>query len=130
MSVISLGLLLLNGLSSGTHGLANVASNSSRVGLGALAVHWESAEVSDASVRLDVLQALYVARDLSLEVSFDLVILDHLADLILFVYSKVFRLLGKINIRSGQNSVSEWTANAEDCRESNLDSLVVWNGDT
>ncbi len=125
-----MGLLLLNGLSSRTHSLSDIASDGSGVGLGALTVHWKSAEVSDASVCLDILQALYIAGNFSLEVSLDLVILNHLSDLILFVDSEVFRLLAEIDIRSSQNSVSEGTANTEDCREGNLDSLVVWNGDT
>ena len=88
-------------------GLAR-AFASAGVGLGALAAHGQAAQVADAPVTLDALEALEVHADLAAQVALDdvLAVLDGVDDLGKLLLSQVLGADGRVDLGLGQDTTA------------------------
>ncbi len=75
------------------------------VGLGALAAHRQAAQVADAAIALDALQALEVHADLAAQIAFDdiLAVLDRVDDLGELLLGQILGADARIDVGLGQD---------------------------
>src|SRR5262249_39544648 len=78
---------------------------SARVSLSALSAHRQPAQVPDAPITLDALQAFEVHADFAAKITFDnvLPILNGMDDLRQLLFAQIFRANGGVNVGLGQN---------------------------
>ena len=99
------------------------------VGLGALAADREAAQMADATVALDALEALQVHTDFAAEIAFDdvLAILDGVHDLRELSFAQVFRAHCAIDARAFQNLFRIHRADSVDITKRDIDALLRGN---
>src|SRR5579875_3353108 len=120
-----LGRFLLAGNGSLTGSLAGAS-----VGVGALAADREAAAVAQATVGLNLDQALDVQADLLAEVALDLAfLLDDVTNLVELVFVQRGHLGERVNAGLVQNLQGAGLADAIDVRERNACLLVRWQVD-
>lgn len=79
-----------------------------------------------SAVCSDILEALDVLSNFSLEVSFKLHVLDDLADRRFLIGRKVLDLRKRINLRLGCDSKRASWSDSVDRRKTVLDVLLIW----
>lgn len=121
---------LLNLTTTGTHGLASIATECARVGLGALTARRKLAHMADATIRFDILQALDIGADFTLQIAFNLDRFEKLTDAIFLIGSEVLALFVDINVCLGENGAGKRTTDTVKVRQGDFDSLIVWDGNT
>lgn len=123
-------LCLLHLATTATHGTANVTAYGSAVCLRALSARWKVSDVTDTSVRLDVLQSLDVLLNLSLKISFRLEAFDLATNLILLLGSEFRRLRSHVQAQLLYDLLCPRTPYAIDGGKRNFKALVFWECDT
>ncbi len=123
-------LSLFNLTATGAHGLADVASHRTGIGLGPLATSRKMLLVAGAAVCADVLEAFDVASNFALEVALEFEGLHHAANVVFFRASYVRDFLHRVEFGLGTNIERARRPNPVDSREAVDESFVVWDGDT
>ncbi len=97
-----------------------------RIGLGALAAHRKPAQVPDAAITLDALQALKVHADLASQVALDdiLAVLNRPDDLRQLLLGQVLRTDRGINLGLGQDVFRVAGADAVNVAQRDINALV------
>ena len=100
-----------------------------RVGLGALPAHRQAAQVADAAIALDALQALEVHADFAAQVTFDDVfaVLNRVHDLRELLLGQILRPNARVNVRPFENLHGVGRADAVDVAQRNINALVRRN---
>ena len=100
-----------------------------RIGLGALAPDRQAAEVADAAVTFDALEALEVHPDLAAQIAFDDVfaVLDGVDDLRKLLLGEILGADGGINIGLGQDDFGVGGAEAIDVAQGHINAFVGRN---
>jgi len=116
---------LSGGTANHTDGFARSFARA-RVGLSALATDWQAAQVTDAAVAFDTLQALQIHADLAAEIAFDdvLAILDGMDNQGELLLGKVFGANGGVDPGIGQDDFGITGANAVNVAQSDIDAFV------
>ena len=123
-------LLLLDGTLAGTHRLTDVAADGARIGLGALAANRKALHVADTAVCADILEALNVGSDFTLEVTLNLEGLAELANLVLLFGGEVLCFGAVVEACLIEDLLRTSAADTENCGKSYFETLVVGDGDT
>ena len=100
-----------------------------RVSLGALTADRQAAEVADAAVALDTLEALQVHTDFAAQIAFDHVFafLDGVHDLRKLRFAQIFSADGAINIGALQNLLRIDRTNSVNVTKRDIDALFRRN---
>jgi len=99
------------------------------VGLGALATYGQAAQVANAAIALDTLQALQIHPDLTTQVTFDDVfaILDGVHNLRELLLGQILGANAGIDVGLGQDVARIARANAIDVAQGDVDAFVRRN---
>src|SRR5205814_8085203 len=102
------------------------------VGRGSLATHGQAAQVANAPIALNALQALEVQTELASQVTFDHIfaILNGVDDLRKLLLVQVLRAQGRIDLRFGENVERVGRTNAVNIAQRDVDALFAWNFNT
>ena len=109
-------------------GLARALA-SAGISLSALAANGQTAQVADAAVAFDALQALEVHANLPAQVTFDHVfaVLDRMDDLGELLFGQVFGANIGIDLGVNQNDLGVAGTDAVDVSQGDLNPFVRWN---
>src|ERR1700674_5753815 len=113
------------GIADDTDGFARSFARA-RVGLSTLAAHRQAAQVTDAAIAFDTLQALQIHANLAAEIAFDDVFailngVDNQGELLL---GEIFGTDAGVDLGVGQDDLCIAGANAVDVAQGNIDALV------
>src|SRR5258706_13916688 len=113
------------GIAHHTDGFARTFARA-RVGLSTLAAHRQAAQVTDAPVAFDTLQALQIHANLATEVAFDdvLAILDGMDNQGELLLGEIFGTDGGVDLGISQDDLGIAGANAVDVTQSDVDAFV------
>jgi hypothetical protein len=102
---------------------------SAGVGLGALAAHREAAQMADAPVAFDALEALQIHAQFAAKIAFDDVfaVLDGVHDLGDLLLVEVFRAERGINLRVGEDDLRVDRPEAVDVAQGDVNALFAGN---
>ena len=102
------------------------------VGGGALAADRQTAQVTNAAITLDALEALQVHADLAAQIAFDHVsaVLDRMDDLGYLLFAKIFGADLAIDFGALENIQRVGRANAINVAERDIDALLTRNFNT
>src|SRR5436190_10430480 len=108
-----------------TDGLAGTFAGAG-VRLGALSADGQAAQMANAAITLDALQALEVHTDLAAEIAFDdiLAVLDGVDDLGELLLGQIFGADARVNVGFGQDDLRVAGADAVDVTEGDIDALI------
>jgi hypothetical protein len=111
-----------------TDGLAGAFSRAG-IRLGSLSANRQAAEVPDAPIALDALQALEVHTDFPAKIAFNdvLAILNGMHDLGQLLFAEIFGANGRVDIGLGQNDFRVAWANAVNVAQGDVDALIRRN---
>ena len=123
-------LLFLNRSASCTHGLSGISASSSGIGLGSLSARRQTSHVSNTAISLDILQALDVAGNLSLEIALDFEGFNNFSDGVFVVDGEFFGALAQINLGFGQNLLGARVSDTIKAGKSYLKPFVFRNCNT
>lgn len=100
-----------------------------RVGLGTLTTNWQAAQVTNAAIALNALQALQVHTNLTAEVAFDdiLAVLNRMDDLRKLCFRQVLGPDARLDIGLGQDDFGIGGANAVNIAKRDIDALIRRN---
>src|SRR3954470_8368233 len=114
-----------------TDGLARTFARPG-VGLSALAAHRQTAQMADAAVTLDALEALQVHTEFAAQIAFDdiLAFLDRVHDLRKLVFVEGLGADARVDLRAFEDLLRVDRADAVNVAERDIDSLLAGNINT
>src|SRR5436190_1285690 len=113
------------GVANDADGLAR-AFASAGIGLGALAANWQAAQMTDATITFDSLQAFEVHADFAAQIAFNHIfaILDGVDDLRELLFAQIFGANAGIDFRVGKDVLGVGGANAVNVAQGDINALV------
>src|ERR1041384_8284297 len=102
------------------------------VRLGALTANRQTAEMADAAIALDALQALQVDAQFTAQIAFDdiLAFLDRMHDLRKLILIEVLGADARVDLRASEDLLRVDRADAVNVAERNVDALLAGNINT